>query len=425
MSHFFKLLWAMPDNGSDRPTIRLKLTAGFGLLCVFLAVPSDLIRAQPAINQVTVDPTVVEGGVATLTGQVSGPAGSSFILAINWGDLPAVQLIQVPVGSTSFSATHQYLNYHQLGAVMVPAFINLVMTANDGVSDATFISAIFQDVLGRPVDASSQSFYLAYLSRGAARSGVVTSLTGGAEYRQKVVADFYQRFLHRAADAAGLNSGVNFLAAGGTDEQYLATLIASAEYFQNRGNGSNSGFLDALYFDLLNRSIDANARALFLGQLGSGTTSGQVATAVLTSAEYNSDLVTGLIWRFLHRAPSSADIAFYQNLLNTGGTDEQVMANLGGSAEYYSNRSGSTASAKTSLEVLTAPPKITSLTITPGTIHVAGSGLPLQVYTIQTSSDLAKWGNSGTATADSQGLFSFDDKISTASPNGFYRVVYQ
>jgi hypothetical protein len=229
--------------------------------------------------------------------------------------------------------------------------------------------------------------------------------------------------LHRAADAAGLNSGVNFLAAGGTDEQYLATLIGSAEYLQNRGYGSNSGFLDALYFDLLNRSIDASARALFLSQMSSGTTAAQVATEVLTSAEYRSDLVTALIWRFLHRAPGSSDISFYLNMLNAGGTDEQVVAALGGSVEYYNNRSGGTAGARTSLEVLKAPAKITSLSIASGTIHLAGSGLPLQVYTIQTSSDLAKWGNSGSATADSQGLFSFDDKFSGASPKGFYRVV--
>src|SRR5262249_47563991 len=163
-------------------------------------------------------------------------------------------------------------------------------------------NAIFQDVLGRPVDSAAQSYYLAYLSRGAARNGVVTSLTGSAEYRQKVVADSYQRFLHRSADAAALTSGVNFLAAGGTDEQYQATLIGSAEYLQNRGNGSNIGFLDALYFDLLNRSIDASARTLFLSQLSSGTTTAQIATQVLTSAEYRADLVTALIWRFLHRA---------------------------------------------------------------------------------------------------------------------------
>jgi hypothetical protein len=97
----------------------------------------------------------VEGGVATLTGQVSGPAGSSFSVAINWGDVPAVQLIQLPVGAAGFSVNHQYLNYHQPGAGMVPAFINLVMTANDGVSDTTFINAIFQDILGRPVDSGA------------------------------------------------------------------------------------------------------------------------------------------------------------------------------------------------------------------------------------------------------------------------------
>jgi hypothetical protein len=320
--------------------------------------------APPVLSNVTVNAVVLENGVATLTGNISVSDNNSLTLAVNWGDGAAVQLLSLTGGAANFSTTHQYPDNHQNGVPSTPFTVNVTLTDNNGVNNANFLSAIFQDLLGRPVDPTSQSFYLNFLAGGGTHTQVATNLLGSTEYRTRLVQDDYQKFLHRAADPTGLNSGVNFLASG-TDEQYIAVLAGSAEYFANRGGGDNSGFLDALYYDLLNRPIDPTSRSLFLGQLNSGTSPNAVALEVLGSTEYRTDLIGAFFWRFLHRAVDSSSLNGYLNLMNNSNwTDEQVISSIDGSAEYYSNRSGGTATARTSLVVSNLPPVLTGLAIT-------------------------------------------------------------
>ncbi|HEX4645887.1 MAG TPA: DUF4214 domain-containing protein, partial [Verrucomicrobiae bacterium] len=315
------------------------------------------------MSNVTINSVVLEDGVATLTGNIGVSDNNSLTLAINWGDGPVVQLLSLPGGATNFSTTHQYLDNHQNGVPSTPFIVTLTLTDNSGANNTNFLSAIFQDLLGRPVDPSGQSFYLSYLSGGGTRTQVATNLLGTSEYRTRLVRDDFQKFLHRAADPSGLSYGLNYLGSG-TDEQYISVLAGSPEYFANRGGGNNSGFLDALFYDLLNRPVDTSSRNFYLGQMGSGATPAQIASEVLASAEYRTDLIGAFFWRFLHRAVDNSSLNFYLNLMNSGGTDEQVIASIAGSSEYFSNRSGGTATARASLVVSNLPPVLSALAIT-------------------------------------------------------------
>lgn len=377
----------------------------------------------PVLNNVSVPASITVNQTATLTGSIVDSEQNGFTLAINWGDLPAVQLVQIPAGANSFSVIHQYADSPQAGTSFTPYTINVTVTDTDGVNNTDFLSALFQDLLGRAISPSELTLYLNLLNQGVTRSGVAGDLTGTSEYRARLVGDYYQRFLRRQADPAGLNAGVALLAGGVSDEQYIATLTGSLEYFNTRGGGNNSGFLDALYFDLLGRAVDPAARSYYTAQMNAGVTTTQVSTNVLGSLEYRDDLVTALFWRFLHRSPNSSDVSYYVNLLNSGLSDEQLIANVAGSAEYFNNRSGGTASARVSIIVSIPPPVITisSLVLSNGLPHLAGSGAASQTYTIQTSSDLMNWANSATITADTAGSFSFDDPAPAPSVR-FYRV---
>ena len=360
--------------------------------------------------------------MVTLTGSIADAEQNGFTLAVNWGDLPAVQLVQLPAGSTVFSVRHQYLDNHQPGTSFTPFWINLTVTDTSGANNLDFLSAIFQDLLRRPMAPSEQTFYLNYLSQGGARSGVVGNLTGATEYRQRLVGDYYQKFLHRPADSSGLSSGVSFLAAGGTDEQFISTLTGSAEYFSNRGGGSNNGFLDALYFDLLARPVDPTARASFTAQLNSGTTRSQVSTEVLDSSEYRNDLVTALFWRFLHRLPSASDATFYVGLLNSGQTDEQLIGSLAGSQEYFNVRSGGTATAQASLTVSNLPPAFNTLTISSPIVEATAATLSGSILGEANSDSFSlfiNWGDGSSPQSFDLGTstsFSFTHQYLLANP---------
>jgi hypothetical protein len=316
------------------------------------------------LSGVAIDAAIAEFGTATLTGNISDPDTNTFVLAINWGDSPVVQLVSLPLGATNFQVTHQYLDTHLAGVASQAYWINLTLTDNDGVNNADFLSAIYQDLLGRQVDASALSYYLNYLSTGGTDSGVAQAIDTSTEYQQRLVNTYYEQFLHRAADSAGLSYGVNFLGSGGTDEQYISTLVGSTEYFINRGQNSNSGFLQALFYDLLHRAVDPTSQSFYLGRMSGGTPASTIATEVLGSAEYRTDLVRAWIQRFLHREPSPGDTSYFVGQLNAVATDEQVIASIAGSLEYYNVRSGGTAAALTSLVVTNPVPALSKVSIT-------------------------------------------------------------
>src|SRR5207302_911227 len=110
------------------------------------------------------------------------------------------------------------------------------------------------------------------------RLQVVSAIDTSLEYRINVVQGLYMKYLHRAADALGLVGLVNFLAAGGTIEQEKAILLGSAEYYTNRGGGTNNGFLTALYQDVLERTIDTAGQNFFNQELALGFSRTTVAT---------------------------------------------------------------------------------------------------------------------------------------------------
>lgn len=83
----------------------------------------------------------------------------------------------------------------------------------------------------------------------------------------------------------------SLLGEGTAVEQFDAVLLSSDEYLKNRGGGTNDGFLDTLFQDALDRSVDANARAAFDAMLAAGASRGQVADIVFGSTEYHQDLV--------------------------------------------------------------------------------------------------------------------------------------
>ena len=60
---------------------------------------------------------------------------------------------------------------------------------------------------------------------------MAAAIGGSAEATQDVVQSFYQRALHRPADAAGLDLFTRALQAGAREEAVLAVIASSQEYF--------------------------------------------------------------------------------------------------------------------------------------------------------------------------------------------------
>lgn len=132
---------------------------------------------------------------------------------------------------------------------------------------------------------------------------------------------------------------IDFLAAGGMAEQLDAILVSSPEYFAARAGGDDDGFLDALFGDALHRTVDPGARSYFDDLLGHGASRAQIANIVFGGDEYRRDLVDDWFEHYLDRPSDPASQTLFFNQLKAGLSDEQVIAQLLASDEFYAKTS--------------------------------------------------------------------------------------
>jgi hypothetical protein len=200
----------------------------------------------------------------------------------------------------------------------------------------SFVDQVFRDLLGRGADAGAQAFFGDALDQGTMqRQQVSQFIEGSTEFRSRQIDALFATLLHRSPDAAGRQAFLAFLAAGGTGEQIEAIILASPEYFQRRGGGSNSGYVSALFQDVLGRSVDSgglNSAQSFLASGGSRFTFTQ---ALLASPESDAREARGLYQQLLRRDPDAGGLAALTSALHGGASDEQFAAAIASSDEYF------------------------------------------------------------------------------------------
>jgi uncharacterized delta-60 repeat protein len=202
-------------------------------------------------------------------------------------------------------------------------------------ANQVFVIHVYLDLLQRSPEPNGLAFWAGMLDQGMSRTDVVTRIESSGEYRTLVVQGMYGHWLGRAADPAGLSGWVNFLNQGNTTEQLEAAILGSDEYFSRHG-GSNTGFLQALYIDVLQRAIDSSGAQTWGQALGNGISRRAVAAAVLASPESDGLEVASLFHQFLRRDPDYLGLPAFTDELQKGVLNEMVLASIVSSGEYFS-----------------------------------------------------------------------------------------
>jgi hypothetical protein len=101
-----------------------------------------------------------------------------------------------------------------------------------GGSDAGFLVGLYGDGLGRSIDPMGQSIWGQALAGGMAHEAVAEAVFASLEYQQDLVRGDYLTYLHRQADDGGLAAWVAALRQGKQDQDVLAGILASQEYFE-------------------------------------------------------------------------------------------------------------------------------------------------------------------------------------------------
>jgi type III secretory pathway component EscR len=175
---------------------------------------------------------------------------------------------------------------------------------------------------------------LDFLDSGGSRAQVAQIVLNSGEYRTKLAQSLFKQFLGRAATQTEVNFFLSALQQGMTVEQLIAVIVGSDEYYQNRGGGMNNGFLEHLYNDLLGRPIDEGGLASFTDLLNRGGSRQQVALFILGSSEYRSNQIQSFFRTFLERQAGDSEINFFLALWQQGARREQIIAQIIGSPEY-------------------------------------------------------------------------------------------
>jgi hypothetical protein len=139
------------------------------------------------------------------------------------------------------------------------------------------VSALYEAVLGRPVDPSAP--WVGLLNSGSqSRFDVATAVLKSGEADMDVVTGLYKTYLRRAPDPGGLQGNVAALLNGARFEQLLAGLVSSTEYQTRAGN---QNLVTNVYIDVLGRPADGQGLSAFTGLLRGGASRSQVVQTFL------------------------------------------------------------------------------------------------------------------------------------------------
>jgi hypothetical protein len=198
-----------------------------------------------------------------------------------------------------------------------------------------WVAQMYTDVLGRPVDAA-RDVWVGQIEGGSSRLDIVEQIVRSDEYRHKAINDVYQQLLHRPADPTGLNLGLSFLGSGGTFEQFKATVMGSPEYYFVRGGGTDGGFVTAVLADALDETpAQVQGELLFYGSQLTPSNHQDLALLILQGSGAAEALVTNDYLALLRRSPDSGALAGRRSELLSGTRDEDVVAEIVASREYY------------------------------------------------------------------------------------------
>lgn len=198
-----------------------------------------------------------------------------------------------------------------------------------------FVMEAFKRLLNRKPGLPEVMSWSEQMNGGMSRKQFILTLEGSTEARVWFVRMTFYMLLHRDPDTKSIGDLVAFLNNGGTIEQLKANLMGSAEYFQVRANNDVDKWITALYKDVLNHGTNDKGRAAIKAMLSSGKSRGDVALYVEQSDEGLAVLVNSWYRQWLGRDATPAEANLLIGLLRNGKTDEQAVACIGGSENFF------------------------------------------------------------------------------------------
>jgi Ca2+-binding RTX toxin-like protein len=159
------------------------------------------------------------------------------------------------------SGLSYWLSQFRSGATSDSVLANILASgeyyAKSGNTNASFIEALYHDLLGRTPGQTEVDSWLGVLGH-VGRKGVALGFLMSNEYRSDLISSWYAAYLGRGADPAGMAYWLARFQQGQSQEDIKAAILASGEY-QARVSAQFAAnpkiaFLLGLYRDVLHRT---------------------------------------------------------------------------------------------------------------------------------------------------------------------------
>jgi streptogramin lyase len=217
----------------------------------------------------------------------------------------------------------------------VPSRIGKFILSVSGTPNQRYVSQLYLDLLQRPVDPTGLGAWVPMLDHGAGDFQIVQGIMNSPEYHDRIVQNLYYRLLRRAAAPAELDLWRNYFNLGGTAERVEAFILGSDEY--RSVDQPALVFLGGVYYDVLDRDVDAVGAQEWSQALAEGMSRSDVALDILRSPEASQDEVIGLFGGLLHRQPDPVGFNYFTTALQNGLTNELAIMLIATSNEYLAD----------------------------------------------------------------------------------------
>jgi hypothetical protein len=281
--------------------------AGQTVTFLVAAANPDMFAVQPAVSS-----------NGTLTFTPSGVAGTTVVTVRahdNGGTANGGNDTSAP---QTFTITVSGLGFH-------------------GTPNEVWVNSVYLDLLHRPVDPPSLTFWTDQLESDVPRPTVAQMLTNSAEYRTAVIKQQFQALLGRPASPSDVNTYLQFFFNGGTIEGMKALIFSSSEYATHHGTGGNPfAWVNAVFQDVLGHTADPATQQPYWVGFYQKNGPLQTALAILHTPEADGVMVVKLYESLLGRDPRASEgvISWWVDLQN-GARDETVTAGIASSDEYF------------------------------------------------------------------------------------------
>jgi hypothetical protein len=206
-----------------------------------------------------------------------------------------------------------------------------------------WVDNLYQNVLGRQPSATEVSNWNTAISAGQMTdSQVAQTFLDSSERLSPIINNYYEQYLGRQADQAGLNYWISVWQANGGPEQVQAGIIGSPEYYATAGKlypslSPDAAWVTALYNNLLGRAPDPQGLSYWVNYIQTNSRQ-SVVLGFVTSSEYRLSLINGWFEEYLSRPADPSGAQYWLGQMEQGLTQDEMQVALLTSDEFVNKK---------------------------------------------------------------------------------------